>query len=112
MDPRFSSIKSERSSKFAAIAAFTAITFSADNVPALVASIPAGSVAGAFGWTYALLQSLFKPTNNPFLVRRLSETFALVITSILSGSHPSALLLRVRSVLIPKASGGFRPRNR
>ena len=95
--------------QLAAIAASTAITFSADDVPALIASLPAGSAAGASGWTYALLQSIFKPTNNPLLVRRLSETFARVITSILSGSHPSALLLRVRSVLIPKASGGFRP---
>ena len=96
--------------QLAAIAASTALTISADDIPALlVASLPPGSAAGASGWTYALLQSLFKPTTNPLMVRRLSETFARLINSILSGKHPSALLLRVRSVLIPKASGGYRP---
>ena len=77
--------------QLAAIAASTAITFSADHIPALVASLPAGSAAGASGWTYALLQSLFKPTNNPLMVRRLSAAFARVITCILSAQAHTRL---------------------
>ena len=95
--------------QLAAVAASTAITVSADDIPDLISNLPPGSAAGASGWTYALLQSLFKATTNPLMTRRLSETFARLVNCILSGKHPSCLLLRVRSVLIPKSSGGYRP---
>ena len=95
--------------QLAAVAASTAITVSADDIPDLISNLPPGSAAGASGWTYALLQSLFKATTNPLMTRRLSETFARLVNCILSGKHPSSLLLRVRSVLIPKSSGGYRP---
>jgi hypothetical protein len=96
------------SEQHAQIATSTAIQIPALVIPRLLAQLPNGSAAGVSGWTYGLIKSLFLADDEE-VSSSCSEAISLLLSRILSGSLTSDLWLPVRSVLIPKQSGGYRP---
>lgn len=86
----------------------TAIEIPDDVIPRLLEKLPSGSAAGVSGWTYGLIKALFFADDDE-VSAHCSETISLLLNSILSGSLSSDLWLPVRSVLIPKTAGGYRP---
>jgi hypothetical protein len=74
---------------------------------AILEKLPIGAAAGASGWTYEVMKALF--LRNGDYSDRASLLLATFCNLMLSGQLRSQVLLRTRSVFVPKKNGRPRP---
>jgi len=82
----------------------TPIVITSGDIPLLLDSLPEGSAAGVSGWTYSAIKAIY-PSDNASSCEQLAK----LLTRMLEGRLTSTIWLQSRCVLIPKASGGYRP---
>jgi hypothetical protein len=83
------------------------ISVDASQIEAVIRKLPVGSSAGASGWTYAAIKSIFLEDSET--MGTACEIISKLCNAMLSGRIGRGGWLRSRAVLIPKKDGSYRP---